>query len=180
MERHSKALRRVVRAILGDSPDVDDVVQSAFLSALRSLGALKDRGRFKYWVRIIAVNEASDLAREQPEYAPLDSLLTLPERSHDAAPAEAVETAWLIEQLNETLPEQYMKVLYLRYYLSYTVREVADMLGVQPGLVKWRANRAKKLAREALSEGAGSPVKRLREAQPSSESEGGESRDGQA
>jgi hypothetical protein len=44
VDRHSKAIRRVVRAILGDSPDVDDVVQSAFLSALRSLGTLKDRG----------------------------------------------------------------------------------------------------------------------------------------
>lgn len=152
VNRHGAAIRRVVRAILGDSPDADDVVQSAFTAAFRSLGRLKDRTKFKFWVRIIAVNEANDAARQRLDYAPLDELMTLPERSGDAAPVQAVEAAWLIEALNRRLPEEYMKVLYLRYYLDYTVSEVAEILGIQPGLVKWRANRAKRLARRVLQD----------------------------
>jgi RNA polymerase sigma-70 factor (ECF subfamily) len=151
-ERHYKAVRRVVRAIMGTSADADDAVQSAFLSAYRSLGSLKDRSRFKYWVRIIAVNEARDLMRCQVDMEGFDALLTLPEAAQDRIPPQAAEATWLIEELNSRLPEQYMKVLYLRYYLDYTVNEVASMLGIQPGLVKWRANRARKLARQALSD----------------------------
>lgn len=150
MDRHQAAIRRVVRAVLGNSPDVDDVVQSAFTSAFRSLGSLKDRAKFKYWVRMIAINEANDLARQRLDYLPIDELVTLPERSLGAAPVQAVEAAWMLEALNERLPAEYMKVLYLRYYLDYTVNEVAEMLGIQPGLVKWRSNRAKRLARQAL------------------------------
>ena len=158
-ERHYSAVRRVVRAAMGASADADDVVQSAFLSAYRSLRSLKDRSRFRYWVRIIAVNEARDLMRGQVDAGGLDALLTLPESAQDRIPPQAAEAAWLIEELNNRLPEQYMRVLYLRYYLDYTVNEVADMLGIQPGLVKWRANRARKLARKALSDrDAVSPV----------------------
>lgn len=155
VERHQTALRRVVRGILGRSPDVDDVVQSAFISAFRSLRSLSDRSRFKYWLRIIATNEARDLARGSPAMAGLDELMILPERSMDRLPADHVEVSWLIDELNERMPEQYMRVLYLRYYLDYTVKEVAEMLGIRPGLVKWRANRARRLAKEALSKQEG-------------------------
>ncbi len=153
VERHRPAVRRVVRGIIRRSPDVDDVVQSAFMLAYRSLRNLKDRSRFKYWVRIIAANEARDLARNRPQRAGLDELMILPERSNDRMPAEAAEATWLLEELNNRLPEEYMKILYLRYYLDYTVNEVAEMLGIRPGLVKWRANRARRLAKKALTEG---------------------------
>lgn len=164
-KRHYSAVRSVVRAIMGTSADVDDAVQSAFLSAYRSLGSLKNRSKFRYWVRIIAVNEAHNLLRDQRrhhtrDYAgikELDALLTLPESAQDRVPPLAAEAAWLIEELTGRLPAQYMKVLYLRYYLDYTVNEVADMLGIQPGLVKWRANRARKLAKQALSDSDSSP-----------------------
>lgn len=155
VERHEIAVRRVVRGILGRSPDVDDVVQSAFISAFRSLRSLSDRSRFKYWLRVIAANEARDMAKSSPVTAELDELMILPERSMDRLPADYIEATWLIDELNERMPEQYMKVLYLRYYLDYTVKEVAEMLGIRPGLVKWRANRARRLAKEALSKQEG-------------------------
>lgn len=155
VERHHSAVRRVVRSILGRSPDVDDVIQTAFTSAFRSLRSLSDRSRFKYWLRIIAANEARDLARGSQEITGLDELMILPERSSDRLPADYVEATWLIDELTGRLPEEYMRVLYLRYYLDYTVKEVAEMLGIRPGLVKWRANRARRLAREALSDKEG-------------------------
>lgn len=151
VERHEPAVRRVVRGVLGRSPNVDDVVQSVFISAFRSLRTLNDRSRFRYWLRIIATNEARDLARPSPESAGLDELMILPERSMDRLPADFVEASWLVDELNERLPAEYMRILYLRYYLDYTVKEVAEMLGIRPGLVKWRANRARRLAKEALS-----------------------------
>lgn len=155
VERHEVAVKCVARGILGRSPDVDDVVQAAFTSAFRSLHSLTDRSKFKYWLRIIAANEARDMISGSQPTSELDELMILPERSIDRLPADYVEAAWLIDELTERLPDQYMKVLYLRYYLDYTVREVAETLGIRPGLVKWRANRARRLAKEALSKQEG-------------------------
>ncbi len=155
VEKHEIAVRRVARSILGRSPDVDDAVQAAFTSAFRSLHSLTDRSKFKYWLRIIAANEARDMVSGSQPTSALDELMVLPERSMDRLPADYVEAAWLIDELTERLPDQYMKVLYLRYYLDYTVKEVAEMLGISPGLVKWRANRARRLAKEALFEQGG-------------------------
>jgi len=155
VERHERAVRHVARGILGRSADVDDVVQQTFVSAFRSLRNLKDRSRFKYWLRIIAANEARDIATGSDPVAGLEDLMILPERSKDRLPADFVEVSWLIDELSNRLPKEYMRILYLRYYLDYTVNEVAEMLGIRPGLVKWRANRARRLAKEALSDSEG-------------------------
>jgi RNA polymerase sigma-70 factor (ECF subfamily) len=148
MKRHYGSVAKVVYAALGSTSQLEDVLQSAFLAAFRSLGSLQNRSKFKYWVRAIAVNQVRDLTRRQTRYeevGSLEELITLPER-----PDDIVEIAWQLEELARRLPPAYMKVLYLRYYLGYSVKDVAALLGIDPGLVKWRANRARRLASRVL------------------------------
>lgn len=148
MKRHYGSVAKVVYAALGSTSELEDVLQTAFLAAFRSLGSLQDRSKFKYWVRAIAVNQARDLTRRQTRYeevGSLEDLITLPER-----PDDIVEIAWQLEELARRLPPIYMEVLYLRYYLGYSVKDVAALIGIDPGLVKWRANRARRLASKIL------------------------------
>jgi RNA polymerase sigma-70 factor (ECF subfamily) len=148
MNRHYGSVAKVVYAALGSTSELEDVLQSAFLAAFRSLGSLEDRSKFKYWIRTIAVNQARDHTRRQTRYeevGSLEDLITLPER-----PDDIVEIAWQLEELARRLPPVYMEVLYLRYYLGYSVKDVAALLGIDPGLVKWRANRARRLASNIL------------------------------
>lgn len=152
VKRHYESVAKVVYAALGSTSDLEDVLQSAFLAAFRSLESLQDRSKFKYWVRAIAVNQAWDLARRHTRFEEMGSwedLITLPER-----PDDIVETSWQLEELARRLPPAYMEVLYLRYYLGYSVRDAAQLLGIDPGLVKWRANKARRLASEILRDPA--------------------------
>lgn len=59
--RHAPAVLRVVSLLLGRSAEVDDVMQDAFVKALRQVSTLRDPEMFGAWVSRIAVN----LARSQ-------------------------------------------------------------------------------------------------------------------
>jgi len=150
MRRHYYSVKKVVLAFAGYSSDLDDVLQVSFFKAYKGLRNLEERSKFKYWVRAIALNEARDLAARKQASVATVSLIALPELEEARTPAEIMEKAMIFEELRQHLPERYMEVLYLRYFLGYRVKEVSELLGISPGLVKWRTNRAKKLAKEVL------------------------------
>ncbi|NLA59553.1 MAG: sigma-70 family RNA polymerase sigma factor [Firmicutes bacterium] len=148
MKRHYGPVAKVIYAVLGTTSELEDVLQSTFLAAFRSLRSLQDGSKFKYWIRAIAVNQARDLTRRYLRYEEVGSvedLITLPEQ-----PDDMVEVSWQLEELAKHLPPSYMRVLYLRYYLGYSVKDTAQLLGIAPGLVKWRTNKARRLASEVL------------------------------
>lgn len=152
VKRHCDSVKKAVKSRVGSSPDLDDIVQTSFMKAYYSLDKIKDGSRFKYWVRMIAVNEASSFMRSSRPAASIERALTYPEYANSRIPADIAEATLLLEKLHKDLPEQYMRVLYLRYYLDYTVNEVAELLEIDAGLVKWRTHRAKQLARGLLEE----------------------------
>ncbi len=151
MIRHFRAVEQVVRAILGDSPEVEDVVQTTFLRAYACLEQLSDKAKFKYWLRAIAANEAKTVARHAVEERS-SKLLTLPERHPDPSPADRAEASALVSALTRRLPKKYLQVLFLRYALEYSVEEVSELLKVDPGLVKWRSSVGRRMASKILGE----------------------------
>lgn len=63
--RHAPAVIRVVTLLLGRSADVDDVLQDAFVKALRQVATLRDPAMFGGWVARIAVNLARSRLRRR-------------------------------------------------------------------------------------------------------------------
>ncbi|WP_327358967.1 sigma-70 family RNA polymerase sigma factor [Streptomyces sp. NBC_01304] len=63
----------VVGRALNGHPDVDDVVQDTMLRVVRSLGELRDPGRFRSWLVAIAMHRIRDRIRERA-------------RAHETAP----------------------------------------------------------------------------------------------
>ena len=53
--RHLRAVHRVCTRIYGRSPDVEDIVQTAFVEAFRSLGDFRGDALFSTWLTRIAV-----------------------------------------------------------------------------------------------------------------------------
>lgn len=149
IERHYRSVASVAYAALGSSSELEDVLQASFFAAFRSLRNLEDRSKFRFWLRAIAANQSRDLVRRQAVFGvqdSIDDLITVPEQET----AEIVEASWVLDEICEHLPKRYSQVLYLRYYLGYTVSEVAEALGIDSGLVKWRASRARQLATRLL------------------------------
>src|SRR3954471_19984512 len=58
MRRHNQRVYRVVRAVLKDENDVEDVMQQAYLNAFLHLDQFEQRSQFSTWLTRITLNEA--------------------------------------------------------------------------------------------------------------------------
>src|SRR6185295_10405138 len=63
MRRHNQRVYRVVRAVVKDDADVEDIMQQAYINAFTHLHQFEDRSEFSTWLTRIVLNEA--FARRQ-------------------------------------------------------------------------------------------------------------------
>lgn len=162
MRRHNQQVYRAVRSILRNESEAEDVVQEAYVSAYRHLSSFEGRARFSTWLVRIAVNAALDRRRRSARLVLADP--TDEERRsepHEPSgggsdgndPEEQSarrELAGLLERAIDALPEPFRIVYVLRELEGLTTDETADSLALEPGTVKTRLHRARRLLRERL------------------------------
>jgi RNA polymerase sigma-70 factor (ECF subfamily) len=148
----------VARRIVGNDEDARDVVQSAYLSAFRAIGAFEGSAQLSTWLHRIVVNTALmrlRSRRRKPEES-IDALLPafkadghFVERfSSDESLAadrllERKETRRIVRDAIEQLPDTYRTVLILRDIEEMPTKEVADALEITTSAVKVRLHRAR-------------------------------------
>lgn len=138
-----RRLYRVARTMLRSDADCEDAVQEALLKAWAKLATLRDEQFFETWLIRILINECKTLYRRRP--SPTEEL---PESL--AAPAE---DASLMDALMN-IPEKFRIPVELHYIEGYGVSEIARMLRLPEGTVKWRLSRGRALLRKELGEEA--------------------------
>src|SRR3954447_11986202 len=70
MRRYNQRLYRVVRGIVGDPAEAEDIVQQADVKAYLHLGQFGNRARFSTWLTKIAVYEALGRIRRRQRFRP--------------------------------------------------------------------------------------------------------------
>ncbi len=152
MYRHTERLRNVVRSVLKDDAQVDDVLQETFMRAYSHLAELEGGAKFGGWVTRIAVNEAVWRKRRAVEHVDVDELDL---KGREAGPEDAAaskQLGELLERAVEQLPDMYRDVFMLRTVDGFSVAETAWVLGVSEEAVRTRSFRANELLRELLAE----------------------------
>jgi RNA polymerase sigma-70 factor (ECF subfamily) len=162
VREHGAHLLAVARRLLGDGEDARDAVQEAFVSAFRAIGSFAGDAKLSTWLHRIAVNAALmklRTRRRKPEQ-PIDDLLpTFEADGHRRDPGgpwqpaerlERRETRKLVRDAISRLPESYRTVLVLRDIEELDTAEVAELLGVNAGVVKTRLHRARQALRTLL------------------------------
>jgi RNA polymerase sigma-70 factor, ECF subfamily len=143
-ERYGRVVHGILLARL-PPPEVDDVVQEVFLTALQRLPDLRDPGAFGPWLAAIARNRAADQHRRRREHTALsDDVL-----AHDSVAPEALAVLELVR----ALPDAYRETLTLRLVEGMTGPEIAARTGLTPASVRVNLHRGMKLLRERLHEG---------------------------
>ena len=123
---HSQSVTRAAAAIAGDVQDGMEIAQEAFARAYQHWRKVSQMDRPDAWVHRVAANLAiSKRRRRRPSLAG-------PELT-TAAPATPDDE--LMKALRSLTPAQ-RAVVCLRYYLDWSVEEVADALGKAPGTVR--------------------------------------------
>jgi RNA polymerase sigma-70 factor (ECF subfamily) len=160
MRRYNQRIYRVVRAILKDDSESEDVMQQAYLNAYRHLDQFAERAKFSTWLTKIAVYEAIHRARKRPATASLDEadaegqtrMDTLKSNARDPEQALlAKESTELLEAAVTALSEDFRQVFVLREVEGLSTLETAECLGINEDTVKTRLHRARRQMRRALS-----------------------------
>lgn len=136
-----RRLYRVARTMLRSDADCEDAVQEALLRAWSKLDSLREERFFETWLIRILINECRALLRRRPQEAEISESLPAPE-----AGARAVLDAL------EALPAKHRIALELHCIEGYSVREVAHVLRLPEGTVKWRLSRGRALLEKELGE----------------------------
>ncbi|MGH9313260.1 MAG: RNA polymerase sigma factor [Vicinamibacterales bacterium] len=156
VDRYRDAVFRAALAATGSPADADDAAQEAFVAAYRRLDRFRGESSFKTWLLTIVWNKALDRRRAMRRaFLPLemeDGRTTDPP-SRDA-PADTALTAAsahrAARQLIAALPVKLRDPLLLAASGEHSYREMAAMLAIPVGTVKWRVSEARRIVREKL------------------------------
>lgn len=176
--RHERQIYSLVRRMLGQEEDAQDVTQQTFLSALDHLAGFRGEASFATWLHRIATHAALKVIRKRKGLvtvsidaatAPADDASGgFPHPAFIAdwrqSPAELAghqETRGLIDAALAELDEKHRLVFLLRDVEGLSVKETAATLGLSEANVKVRLLRARLQLRERLTRAFGDEFRRL-------------------
>jgi RNA polymerase sigma-70 factor (ECF subfamily) len=150
--RHQRALWRLARRYVKNDADASDVVQQAFVRALRGLDGFRGAASVRSWLFRITINAAlnhvRDHGRERPDELAEDALTA---RATGAARLLAAEAHDRLIGAIGTLPAKQRMVLELRVFDELSFREVAELADCTENAAKVNFHYAVKRLRQVLA-----------------------------
>lgn len=171
IELHQRAARRVAAVALADSADVDDAVQDACLTAWQRITHLSDPAAFRAWLLKITWRKALDrrrsigawLKRFKGAVAGSHAATSRDAGSEHDIDARVADSALLVEQqmvaaerdrivaqLIQSLPARLRDPFLMAASGEHRYEDIADVLGMPVGTVKWRVSEARRVLRSKL------------------------------
>lgn len=153
VNRWEPRLYYYLRRIIEDENAVWDTLQETWLAVFRNVRRLKDPSRFPAWLYHISRNKAVSLLRKENQYIQMtDNQMADYSQKNIIIPADE-EQAELIHKLLSKLKLAHREVLTLHFLEGFSIREMAEIIGVSEGTVKSRLYYAKNKLYEALKRG---------------------------
>lgn len=148
---HAPRMARLLRRILGEDPELADLLQEVFIHALRGLKKLEDPEILSSWLGGIAINVARATIRSRSRRRSLRERFLRPEEP--TLPANADTSFALAEayRVLGKLPAEERIAFSLRHLEGMTVIEAADATGTSPSTFKRRLARAEETFGKAAS-----------------------------
>jgi RNA polymerase sigma-70 factor (ECF subfamily) len=144
---HLDAAYNLARWLTRNGDDAEDVVQEAFVRALRFFDGFHG-GNARAWLLTIVRNACYDWLRRNRSAEAHDEL---DEEVHGASEPSPTAEDLLVEQVDrvrlqralEALPPAWREVLILREFEGLSYKEIAEVAGVKMGTVMSRLARAR-------------------------------------
>lgn len=155
-------LRRYARALVGDTAEADDLVQSCLERALSRFHLWRGSGDIRAWLLTIMhnlhVNEVRQSRRRGGAQA-LEETADVP--ALPATQESMVEARNLVEAL-ACLPEDQRAAVLLVGLEELTYRDAAAVLGIPVGTLMSRLHRGRERLRSAMAGETVTPLKRVK------------------
>ena len=149
-DAHVVGIYRYIHARVGNHPDAEDLTAQVFVRAVEQLDTDRAPGQVAAWLYRVAQNATADYWRAfyrlpligvdhvAPGWEPADEAAAHPRAEPNDGAADRVRA------LLHRLPEQYRRVLELRFLERLTVAETARAMGISNGnarVLQYRALR---------------------------------------
>lgn len=176
-EQDSVAFSRLVRAyqdkiynlalrLTRNAEEAEEVLQETLLSVFNKIHTFQERSRLSTWIYAITSNGALSRLRKKSSQSVTfeeDSLLKTEsswfrnsnvvfEVTDQNDPVILKELQERLEKAIESLPDGYREIFIMKEINKMPVKDIADIVGINPGAVKTRLHRARLLLRAKLSD----------------------------
>lgn len=147
-QKSREPMTRLAARILGAGPQAEDAVHESFVKLLRVYDQLRERsdGQLERWLAVVARNTALDILRKERRETPLEREAWEPSIPADEGGFEALVA------LIRAMPEDYRRVLELRFVAEWSLADIAKELHLTEGAVKTRIFRGRRLLIRQLRE----------------------------
>jgi RNA polymerase sigma-70 factor (ECF subfamily) len=134
---------RLARGILGEDQPAEDAAQEACIILYRTIASLRSSAAFRTWFYRIVVREAAEIKRRRTRMDPA----TEP-RASGIDQTAPIDVWRALSGLSHRLRE----VVVLRYFEDLTSPEIASVLGIPEGTVRFRLMVARQRLRPLLDD----------------------------
>jgi RNA polymerase sigma-70 factor (ECF subfamily) len=151
VRRHMQRAFGVAYRLLGQREDAEDLVQETFLAALQKIDSFDTGREFSPWFYRILVNRCLNARKSRSRR----STVELPGDVVSAMPSPLVETERselrrLLASAMEALPEKQRTIVSMFDLEGFSSPEIAEVLGISDGTVRWHLHQARRVLRDTL------------------------------
>lgn len=133
-----KDLYCIAKMKLKNENDIEDIIQETMINAYTNLKKLKSNNYFKTWIIRILINNCNKFYKKK-NLEHLDD-----KQDIKKIPTEEIDLATIeFENFISFLTEEEKTILTLYYSLSYTTKEIAEILQKREGTICSKISRAK-------------------------------------
>lgn len=133
-----KDLYCIAKMKINNENDIEDIIQETMLSAYTNLKKLKNNSFFKTWIIRILINKCNKFYKKK-------NLKSLDDKQEiNIISTKEIELSTIeFENFISFLTEEERTILTLYYSLSYTTKEIAQILQKREGTICSKISRAK-------------------------------------
>lgn len=144
MERHGAEVFRLVARLVPLQQDAEELVQDAFVRAYNRLATYCGDASFSTWLCRIAYNlTVSWLRKRKVKYTSIDDRMEISDADVDQLLDDDTRISQLREAQKQLTPDE-LTLINLFYYDGKSLRDIAYILGIEPGNVATRLHRIRK------------------------------------
>mgnify|MGYP001824460153 CR=1 FL=1 len=151
VREHTGSALGLAYRLLENRQDAEDVVQEAFMSVLKNIDSFELGRPFGPWFHRIVANRAHNLIKARARRSGEELTPSIP--SDGVLPDEAAQRAEAAERVTAALaqlPGDQRTAIRLFELDGYTSAEIAEVLEVAPGTVRWHLHQARRKLRRIL------------------------------
>ncbi len=156
VERYKNKAFTMLKRMLKNDFEAEEILMDAFLKAYNNLGSFKFESKFSTWFYKIAYNTAlSRISNSkriiETQMASIDDVNYL-ESNYNADEYVSENSAELVQKVVNQLPEKNAAVITMFYLEEMTIEEISDVLNLSAANVKVILHRSRNLLRKLIEE----------------------------